>query len=596
MDRGNLTRTIFVRVGSREAFTTGRRQELYAHTRKLLAVVLAAGLVASVVGAGGCAPKAPDAEKPAADGPKKGGTMSFYIGEPAYIDPYNAQETEGMQVTQVLFDSLTEFDSADTSKILPAAAQSWEPNADATVWTFKLDPDGVFSDGTPVKASDFVYAWNRIANPATKNTLTGKADPSVISYHLGFVKGFDEVAGGKATEMVGVKAVDDLTLEVTLKQSFADFAYVVGHPALAPVPAALVASGVKVGDKIVPFGDMPIGNGPFKMAEPWAHNQFIKVVVNENFYGTEPNLDGIDFRIFKDPETAYTEFEAGNLDFTSIGEGKIKDALTKYGESKNGYTVNPNEQVLLGAETATYYMIFNMKDPVLKNAGVRKAISLAINRQTICDVVFEGTRDPADNIVPPGVAGYEKGAWPDARYDVEAARAALVEAGFPGGKGLPVLKLAFNSGGGHEKIMEIVQADLKAIGIETKFESADFPVYLKQLDEGKHQLARLGWVADYPVAYNFLFPLFDSKSGDNKSAYSNAKVDAAIAEGQKILDDDARAAAYAEISRTIGADNPVAPLMFYKHLRVGSDRLRDFTWDAMGLGDFTKVWIDEPAK
>lgn len=565
---------------------------MYAHTRRWLASVLAAGLVASLV-LGGCAQPAEQPEKPAGEQVKKGGTMSFYIGEPAYIDPYNAQESEGVQVTQVLFDSLTQFDSADITKILPAAAASWSSNEDATVWTFKLQPNGKYADGAPVKAQDFVYAWNRIANPKTKNTLTGKADPSIVSYHLGYVKGFDEVSAGKATEMEGVKALDDLTLEVTLKQPFADFPYVVAHPALAPVRQDLVENGVDYNGKKVPFGDMPIGNGPFKMAEPWKHNQYIKVVKNENYYGTQPNIDGVEFRIFKDPETAYTEFEAGNLDFTSIGEGKIKDAIAKYGESKNGYTVNPGEQVLLGPEAATYYLIFNTKDPILKNPNVRKAISLAINRQAICDVVFEGTRQPADNIVPPGLAGYEAGAWADARYDVEAAKKALADAGYPDGKGLPTLRLSFNSGGGHEKIMELIQADLKAIGIQTKFDSADFPVYLKQLDQGKHQIARLGWIADYPIAYNFLYPLFDSKSGDNKSQYANPAVDKAIAEGQTILDDAQRAAKYAEISKTIAADNPVAPIMFYKHTRVGSARLRDFTYDAMGLADFTKVWIDE---
>lgn len=562
------------------------------HTRKWLATILVFGLVATV-GLGGCAPATPDAEEPAGEEITKGGTMSFYIGEPAYIDPYNAQESEGMQVTQVLFDSLTQFDSVDTSKLMPAAAAEWESNPDATVWTFKLQPEGKFSDGSPVTAADFVYAWNRIANPETKNTLTGEADPSVISYHLGFVKGFAEVADGKAAEMEGVKAIDDLTLEVTLTQSFADFPFVVAHPALAPVKKEIVESGVDVDGKTIPFGDMPVGNGPFKMAEPWAHNQYIKVAKNENFYGTEPNIDGVDFRIFKDPETAFTEFEAGNLDFTMIGEGKIQDTIAKYGESPNGYTVNPGEQVLLGPETATYYLIFNMEDDVLKNENVRKAVSLAINRQAICDVVFEGTRDPADNIIPPGVTGYKAGAWPDTVYDVEAAKKALADAGYPEGKGLDTIRLGFNSGGGHEKIMELVASDLKAIGIQTRFESADFPVYLKQLDEGKHQIARLGWIADYPIAYNFLYPLFESNSGDNKSAFSNADVDKAIAEGQTILDDAARATKYGEISATIATENPVAPLMFYKHTRVGSERLRDFTFDAMGFGDFTKVWITQ---
>jgi len=561
--------------------------------RKLVAAVVALGLLASV-GLGGCAPKQTggEATKPATSEPKKGGSMSFYIGEPAYIDPYNAQETEGMQITQAIFDSLTNFDEKDPTKLVPAAAESWEPNADATVWTFKLDPNGKFADGTPVKASDFVYAWNRIANPKTVNTATGKPDPSIISYHLGFVKGFQEVVDGKADTMEGVKAVDDTTLEITLTQSFADFEYVVAHPALAPVEQKLVEEGVDFNGEKVPFGEMPQGNGPFKMAEPWKHNQYVKVVRNDNYAGTAALLDGVEFKIFKDPETAYTEFEAGNLDFTQIGEGKIKDAVAKYGESKDGYTVNPGSQALLGAENSTYYLILNNKNEFLKNADVRKAVSLAINRQAICDVVFEGTREPADNILPPGIAGYEKGAWVDSKYDIEAAKQALVDAGYPEGKGLPTMKLSFNSGAGHEKIMEIVQSDLKAIGITTVFDSADFPVYLKQLDAGKFQIARLGWIADYPITDNFLYPLFQSKSGDNKSKMSDPAVDKALEDARKITDDAARIAAYQAINKTIEAQVPVAPMMFYKHTRVGSSRIHDFVWDAQGLGDFTKVWID----
>lgn len=559
-------------------------------TRKILALLLAFGMIASL--GTGCAPKKEaSGGDAAAEEPQSGGTMSFYIGEPAYIDPYNAQETEGMQVTQAIFDSLTTFDDLDPTKVLPAAAESWSSNDDATVWTFKLNPNGKFSDGTPVTANDFVYAWNRIANPETVNTSTGKADPSIISYHLGFVKGFDDVAGGKADTMSGLKAVDDTTLEVTLSQPFADFEYVVGHPSLCPVPQKLVEEGVEVDGKTVAYGEMPIGNGPFKMAEPWKHNQEIKVVRNENYVGDAAYLDGVDFRIFKDPETAYTEFEAGNLDFTQIGEGKIKDAETKYGASEDGFTVNPGKQVLLGAETSTYYLILNNKNEFLKNKDFRKAVSLAINRQAICDLVFEGTREPADNILPPGMTGYKAGAWADSKYDVEAAKKALADAGYPEGKGLPTFKLSFNSGGGHEKIMELVMADLKAIGIKSEFQSADFPVYLKQLDEGKHEIARLGWVADYPIAYNFLYALFDSESTDNKAFYSNAAVDQGIKDAEQMTDSAGRTAKFEEISDTIGADIPVAPLMFYKHHHVGSERIRDFVFTPMYFGAFEKAWV-----
>lgn len=518
--------------------------------------------------------------------------MSFYIGEPAYIDPYNTQESEGTEVEQALFDSLTRTDPLDPTKLDPAAALSWTANADATVFTFKLDPNGKFSDGTPVTASDFVYAWTRIVDQTTVNTLTKKPDPSVISYHLADVLGFDALAGGKTKVLAGLKAVDPLTFQVTLAKPFADFPIVCSHPALAPVSQKLVENGVEASGTVVPFGEMPVGNGPFKMAEPWQHNQFIKVVRNDNYAGTKPYLDSVTFKIYKDTEAAYTDFVAGNLDFAPIGAGKIKAAQAQYGTSDNGYTVNPGKQVLLGAENATYYLICNTTDPVFKNPAVRKAVSLAINRQAICDVVFEGTRQPADNILPPGIAGYETGVWADAKYDKAAAEKTLTDAGFPGGKGIPPIKLSFNSGAGHEKIMELVQSDLKAVGITATFDSADFPTYLKQLDAGKFQIGRLGWIADYPIAENFLYSLFQSKSGDNKSKYNNPAVDTALEAAGKIVDTNARIAAYQAIDKTVAADNPVIPMMFYKHTRVGSKRLHNFTWDAQGLGDFATVWVD----
>jgi peptide/nickel transport system substrate-binding protein/oligopeptide transport system substrate-binding protein len=555
----------------------------------LLAVVLAVVLAS----AGGCKPTAAPTTGTTTPAEKgvKGGTLSFYVGEPAYIDPYNTQESEGTQVEQALFDSLTEVDPLDPTKVLPAAAETWTVNADATVWTFKLNPADKFHDGTPVTAKDFIYAFDRIANPKTVNTATSKADPSIISYHLAVVKGFDELVAGTTPTMSGLKAIDDTTLEITLSSPFADFDYVVAHPALAPVPQKYVEAGVDYQGKKVPFGEMPIGNGPFKMSEPWVHNQAINVVRNDDYYGKKPYLDGIAFRIFKDPETAYTDFEAGNLDFTQITTGKIKADVAKYGESPNGYTVNPGKQVLLGAENATYYLILNNKTKYIENPNLRKAISLAINRQAICDTIFEGTRVPADNIVPPGIAGYEKGAWADAKYDVAGAQAALTAAGYPGGKGLPTLTLAFNSGGGHEKIMQLIQADLKAVGINTTFASADFPTYLKQLDAGKFQIARLGWVADYPIMDNFLYPLFDSKSADNKSFYVDPTVDAGITAARGETDAAVRITKYQEVNKTAQAANPVAPIMFYRHHHVGSERVNELTYSAQGLADFTSTWL-----
>ena len=336
--------------------------------RKAIALMLALGLVAAL--GAGCAPKQTTGGTTTGgtttNEPKKGGTLTYYIGDASYIDPYNTQESEGTQVEQSLFDSLTAFDPLSPEKVVPAAAESWEPSADGKVWTFHLNKAGTFADGTPVKASDFIYAWNRIASTKTVNTSTKQPDPSLLSYHLAPIAGTDDL-GNTDKGISGLKAVDDYTLEVTLKYPFGDFEYVVAHPALAPVPQKYVEGGVDFEGKKVAFGDMPVGNGPFKMSEPWKRNQYIKVVANADYYGTKPNIDGIDFMIFKDPNTAYTEFEAGTLDFVQIGDGKIEDAKTKYGVSENGYTADPSKQVLLGSENGIYYLVANLDDKIMKN-------------------------------------------------------------------------------------------------------------------------------------------------------------------------------------------------------------------------------------
>ncbi len=571
--------------------------------RKTLAVVLALGLALFVFGVSGCAQTEDKPETPAAEEPVAGGTFVFGdMTEPAYIDPYNAQETSGVNVESNLFDSLVAIDPIDATKLLPAAAESWEPNGTLDVWTFKLNPDGKFSDGTPVKAQDFVFAWNRIANPKEVNTITKKADPSVLGFHLESVKGYQDVVDGKATTMSGLKAVDDLTLEVTLSKPYADFEFVVAHPALAPVPQKYVEGGVDYNGTKVPFGEMPIGNGPFKMSEPWKHEQYIKTVKNENYYGEKGYLDGVDYIIFKDTETEFLEFQAGNLDFSIIGQGQIETAKTQWGESPDGYTVNPGEQVLLGAFPGLYYIEMNNLDPVMKNIDVRRAVSLAINRQAICDVVWQGTRVPADGFVPPGIGGHVEQAWPDAKYDVEAAKAALEKAGFPGGEGLPKLKLSYNADGQHKPVMELVQSDLATIGVTADLNPyADFASYLKASEQppgatvdgprSQVQFGRMGWVADYPTPANFLLSMFITGGGNNYSGFSNKTIDDMMSAANAIADTAARSKAWEEINKKIGADTPVAPLAFYRNNFVGSDRVHGFVFGVTQLPEFGKTWL-----
>ncbi len=208
-----------------------------------------------------------------------------------------------------------------------------------------------------------------------------------------------------------------------------------------------------------------IGNGPFMMAEPGAHDQYIKMVKFDQYGGADkPYIDGIDMTIYQDEETAFLEFRAGNLDYADIPSGQMVASQKEFGVSDDGITVTPGKQVLNGPETATYYMVLNNKDEFLKNADLRRALSLAINRQAIADTVYEGVRQPATGIAPEGVAGYLPDQWAYAKYDVEQAKALLEKAGYPGGQGLPEIRIASTALRGHEDVMASIQADWAAIG------------------------------------------------------------------------------------------------------------------------------------
>ncbi len=499
-----------------------------------------------------------------------GGTLKFYINDPVAIDPYNTQESEGTQVEHILFDALTDFDW-DKQEVVPKAAESWTVNETGDVFTFKLVQGAKFHNGDPVNAESFKRGWERICDP-------NMATPSEIAYHLDPVKGAKEMQAGTAKSLEGVVAVDDYTLQVTLTAPMADFLLVCAHPALAPVPKAAL-------DDPNGFLTAPIGNGPFKMDGKWESGRYINVVRFDDYYGTKANIDGINFSIQKDPETAFKEFEAGNMDFCQIPSGRVDEMKKKYGEAADGYTVTPEKQVLTGAETSVYYLTLNNNDPVMSNPIVRRAISLAIDRQAICDTLFEGTRKPADCMFPPAIDEHAGNVWADCKYDAAAAKKLVDDNGLAGTE----ITLSYNSGGGHEDIMTSIQANLEAAGFKVKQSSMEWAAYLTALGDGNYQIGRLGWIADYPTMDNFIYPNFFSTADNNYAKYNNPEVDAAIEKARTITDENARKQAYRDINQMIANDMPVIPIMFYAHNHVGSAKLESFYYDPQGKAEFAKA-------
>ena len=508
-----------------------------------------------------------------------GNVFNFYINDPVAIDPYNTQESEGTQVEYELFDSLVDYDF-DKGEVVPAACESFEVNDAGDEFTFHLVKGAKFHNGDPVDAESFKRGWQRLLDPKM-------ATPGEVGYHLDPVEGAKEYAAGDADEVTGLTCPDENTFVVKLTAPMADFAYVCCHPALAPVPQAAI-------DDPDTFLLSPIGNGPFKMDGKWESGQYIDLLKFDDYYGEPAKIDGIHFSIQKDPNTAFNEFQAGNIDFTSIPTGKFAEVEEKYGESKDGYTVTPGAQTLKGAEASVYYLCVNLEDEAMKDVNLRRALSLAINRQNIVDTLFEGTRQPATGMFPPAIDDDEADVWEYSKYDPDQAKQILDEnypADADGKRGIKVT-LNYNSGGGHEDIMTSIQADFEAVGIEVEQSGEEWAAYLTDLGDGNFQLGRLGWIADYPTMDNFMYPNFFSTADNNYSKYNNPEVDEKILAARQITDDEERKAAYREITHLIGEDMPVIPVMFYAHDHVGSNRVKEMYYDTQGKAHLYKAELD----
>jgi ABC-type transport system substrate-binding protein len=452
-------------------------------------------------------------------------------------------------------------------------------NADATQFTFHLKQGTKFHNGREVVADDFKYAWTRLSDPATKSNY---------GTLLSMVKGYDDLQSGKATDLAGVVAVDKYTLQVNLASPFAEFPMIAAMVQCSPVPKEEVEKDPKA------YADKPIGNGPFMMSEPWNHGQYVKVVKFPDYTGTKPHVDGIDFKIYKDDATALLDYKAGNLDFCRLPTGQYKDAVLQYGKSEDGLTANPGHQVLDGQELGIYEIVINTQNSLFKNnIDLREALSLAVNRQAIVDTLFDGVRKPATSIIPEGTLGYVDGAFQYGHYDVAAAQAALAKAGYPNGTGLPTLKLSFNNNADHGPIMQLVQADLKKIGINAELDGSNAPDYWAKAGKGGEDfmIGRSGWIADYPTIDNFIFNLYYSTGGNNYSHVQDPAIDKAITDARAIADDDKRLAAEQAAVKLIGDYCPDIPIMYYHHDDVTSNLVHNFIYSPMVFMDFVDCWL-----
>jgi len=545
---------------------------------KLLALILGLSLVAAACGSDDDSGSSPDTS--GSGDTVAGGEfvdLGTFVGDPpAHIDPALNSELDGFQVTNALFDGLTEIDFADPDnpELKGLVAESWESSDDALVHTFTIKEGLEFSNGDPVLPSSFKSSWERASN----RDFAGD-----YSYLFNFLEGGAEKLAGTAEEISGVVADDEaMTLTTTLSAPYANWPTVAGFQLFYPLPEEANADPAGYENGLM------VGNGPYKLESARTDTRIV-LVKNDTWAGDvngetwDDRLDKITFLIQSDPDTAYNAFEAGEGHNATVPPGR-------WGEAKENHG-NTIRQTL-----GTRFMRINMNHPVVggpENVKLRQALNLAINREEISEAVYDGTNPAATSLIPPGIPGATDGICEFCKYDPEAATAAFEEWTAAGNSLDEPIKIQFNADAGHEPVIQVMIDNWAEVGIDAVADPMPSETYFGQLADGACVVCRASWFADYPTADNFTYDLFhsDAVGGNNNGPYSNPEFDALIDEAKQTVDLEAANALYAEAEDLLlNKDVGMIPQLYYALDYVyDEDRVAAFEQDTLGLIKWEQV-------
>jgi oligopeptide transport system substrate-binding protein len=466
-------------------------------------------------------------------------------GEAETLDPHKTSTVPESDILYELFEGLVTYDAK--ANIVPGVAESWSANAQGTVYTFVLRDSAKWSNGDPVTAADFVYSFRRLMNPETG------AKYANILYTL---KNGESVNKGTAkVEDLGVRALDDRHLEITLESSAPYFIAQLAHQTGLPVHSASLE---KFGKDFLKPGNL-ISNGPFQLSD-YLPNDHLTLIKNPHYWDAQHvRIDTEIFYPIEDRSAGLRRFQAGEIDsYNDVPTDQIKFIRQRL---KDQFRVAP----YLG----TYYFVFNTKKPPFNDVRVRRALSMVVDREFLAEQIWGGTMVPAYSFVPPGVSNYDdpatlsfKEVSPIDRE--EQAKALLQAAGFgPGGRKLSV-EIRYNTSENH-KNTAIALADMwKPLGVETTFTNTDLKTHYAFLrDKGDFEVARAGWIADYSDAQNFLFLLQSDNGGLNYANYTNAEFDALMQKAARDPDLKRRAGLLHDAEAIAMRDEPYLTLLFY---------------------------------
>lgn len=482
--------------------------------------------------------------------------------DPDSLDPHKARSTESMTVLRDLFEGLTRLDR--NAATVPAAAESWTVSDDGRIYTFKLRPQVRWSNGEALVAEDFVAGLRRLVDPATASQYA-----QVIEVILNAP---DIVAGKKPVGSLGVAAPDARTVVITLSSPAPYLPGLMAHPSTAPLHRPSLA---KFGERFARPGDQ-VSNGAFVVTE-WLQGSYIRAARNPHYWNNAANkLDGVKFLQIADENAELRAYRAGELHCTVVVPRGQFDWIKE----------NLSAELHVAPQLSTYYYGFNLDRDLFSDPKLRRALSMAIDRERLADSVLRVGELPAYAWVPPGVNNYSHQAFDYATTPaadrIEAARKLLAEAGYTREKPLR-FELRFNAGEVHTKVAVAVSSMWKeALGVEASLAAVEFKSLFDAIDRREVDMYRLSWVGDYNDPYTFLQYL-KGGFGINLPHYASAAYDALLDEASRQTDAMKRRTLLEQAERTMLADHPLIPLYFYVNKHLVKPQLRGWYDNVMNV-------------
>lgn len=482
--------------------------------------------------------------------------------EPSSLDPHKVESDVENNIISDLFEGLVSV--SPTGEIEPRLAEKWE-NKDNTVWTFHLRPGVTWSDGTAITAQDIVWSWQRLVSPLTASPYASYPG------NMHIVNGAEIAQGKKAPETLGVKALDDATLVVTLTQPNAAFLAMLAHPSLVPLDKVLIS---RYGDKWTKPEHM-VTSGPYKLSQ-WVVNERIVAERNPRYWdNAHMVINKVTYLPISSETADVNRYKAGEIDIV------YTVPINQFAQLKK----TMGDQLDVSPQLATYYYEFNTTRPPFNDSRVRRALNMALDKDIIAEKVLGQGQRPAWLISQPDIGGVELhnpeyASWPRDKRIAEAKKL-LSEAGYNESHPL-VFNLLYNTSESHQRIAIAASSMWKKnLGVEAKLQNQEWKTMLDTMHTHNFDAVRYAWIADYDDAATFLNN-FRTGDSENTSQYSNPAYDEALRNAAKASDTMARGKFYQQAEDLLGQDVPAIPVYHYVRTHLVKPWVGGFTPDKLG--------------